>query len=342
MKHRERIPYILLCVFAASQLLLLFSKTSENLARQMDRTLCVWVRTVLSAITSIFPFSLFELIAILSPLLLILTVVYIIRAKSKVRQRFFAIISALSLLPALYVFTLGISYNRDVVTFDVGSFEATDYISAAKLLSKRISDYDEAEINSRSLTEYTAIFSETYPEICHGYGLDMINLPKPKPLITSSFMSRMGTLAFYSYPTAEININTKIPEYMKPFTVAHEYAHLLGAGGEAEANFLAFLATEASDNQYTNYSGALSALEYLLSDIRKNDAKMYIIIYNSLSERAKRDLETSADFFAKHTNSLLYRVADGLNSAHLEVSDSHGADSYSVFSRYVAHYLNSA
>ena len=129
---------------------------------------------------------------------------------------------------------------------------------------------------------------------------------------------------------------------LQPFTVAHEYAHLLGAASEAEANFLAYLACEASENQYIYYSGSLSALEYLLSDIRKIDVEMYTEVYKTLPQNAKDDLEASRIFFERYKGSFLYRMADRLNSAHLEISDSHGAYSYSVFSRYVTHHLLSA
>ena len=342
MKLREKIPYMLLCIFVLSQLLMLLSEISNSLADSINRNVCVYVRGFISAITSILPFSIFELVILLSPIAVIFAVAYIIRSEKRIHRRFLALLSLISLLPSLYVFNLGISYNTTGIRLEYGEVGNDDLVSAARLLSERISTCAPDENEAKSLADYRENFTKNYPEICHGYGLRMINLPKLKPLLTSKLMCSIGTLAFYSYPTAEININTDIPGYMQPFTVAHEYAHLLGAASEAEANFLAYLACEASENQYIYYSGSLSALEYLLSDIRKIDTEMYTEVYKSLPQNAKDDLDASRIFFERYKGSLLYRMADRLNSAHLEISDSHGAYSYSVFSRYVTHHLLSA
>ena len=51
--------------------------------------------------------------------------------------------------------------------------------------------------------------------------------------------------------------------------MAHEFAHLLGVGSEAEANYFAFLVCMQSDSDAMRYSGYFSLLPYVAVSARK-------------------------------------------------------------------------
>jgi hypothetical protein len=243
----------------------------------------------------------------------------------------------------LYVLTLGISYKSSVGFNEYkGRADVEDIVCAANILTAEIGEMYEARKDVPTLPEIAEKLSESYNKILHACGVKDVYLPKPKPLILSSLMNRLGILALYSFPTGEVNVNKDIPEYMIPFTLAHEYAHTLGAAGEAEANFLAFLACRASDSAYIRYSGNLSVLEYFLNDIAQNDRQMYKEVYKNLPSFALSDISLYREYYKKYSSSLLFGASDKINSAHLNTWDPNGSSSYSMVTVYVTHYLISA
>ena len=65
----------------------------------------------------------------------------------------------------------------------------------------------------------------------------------------------------------EANYNDVMEFMRKPETLCHELAHLRGFIFEDEANFISYLACVTSDDIYFQYSGYLSVLNYLDSDL---------------------------------------------------------------------------
>ena len=56
---------------------------------------------------------------------------------------------------------------------------------------------------------------------------------------------------------AEAQVNEDVLPEQYPFTMAHEFAHLLGVGSEAEANYFAFLVCMQSDSDAMRYKRIL-------------------------------------------------------------------------------------
>ena len=103
----------------------------------------------------------------------------------------------------------------------------------------------------------------TYPYLAGYY-------PDPKPIRASYFMSQQYLLGIYFPFTMEANYNTVMYPVNVPATICHEYSHLKGIIQEDEANFFGFLACIESDDIYLQYSGYLSVLGYLSSQVRKS------------------------------------------------------------------------
>lgn len=338
MHIRNKIPRLILTVFFSSLVAYAFSLASARAANFIDRTVCAPITLVLSALNSLFSFSVFELFCVSSPLALFLILRYISRGKGSVHRRFFAVLVILSLIPTLYFITLGIPQNAEGTTVlpqptedEISrcvSYLVTHVNQDSSLLENRVSlDFLRSECN------------ENHPKTLHGYPLRHIKLPLIKHTVFPKIASRLGILAYFSFLTAEIHINGDMPEYMKPFTAAHEYAHFLGITSEAEAGYFAFLTCSMSAEPAVRYSGNLCALEYLLSDIAGNNVKMYTEVVNSLDDRVKNDIINANEYFSRYSRRVAYKVADGLNSAYLSAFDKHGKNSYSLLSRYVASHV---
>lgn len=344
MKLKEKIPYIFLIILALSLLLFCLSSAFSATTSIINRTVCTPLRNTLSYFTSPFPFSVFEALVIFSPILIFLSVIYILRGREDFRKRFFLLIGILSLFPSLYILTLGISYKSTAISekYGNGPAESSEIFQATKMLVYDINELGDVSKDSPTLAEIAEDLSKSYDKILHGYGLEDVFLPKPKPLLSSPLMSRLGILALYSFPTGEVNLNTDIPEYMIPFTLAHEYAHTLGAASEADANFLAYIACTCVENPYIRYSGTLSILEYFLADISRYNKEIYSEVYKEIPPFAIFDISLYRKYYNKYKDTFLFTASDKINSAHLDAWDPHGALSYSAVTVYVTHYLNSA
>lgn len=69
-----------------------------------------------------------------------------------------------------------------------------------------------------------------------------------------------GRIGCHGTVFAEAQVNEDVLPEQYPFTMAHEFAHLLGVGSEAEADYFAFLVCMQSDSDAMRYSGYFSLL----------------------------------------------------------------------------------
>jgi hypothetical protein len=313
---------------------------SQHFADRINGTVCSFVREFLANLTAPFAVSLFELIVLLSPLMIFFIVRYVLKGDLKAKNRFFKSLSYLSLIPTLFFLTVGIAAQTSPVANAGDSIPSYDeLVLCSKKLISEVNLQSDKNNRAFSCKELSEALENSYSKLSKELAIEMKRFPKPKMLSASWLVNRLGILGHYSFLTGEVNIDPDIPSYMIPFTLAHEYAHFLGISNEAEANFLAFLACIKSDEPYIRYSGNLSVLEYFLTDVYKNDAQGYARLYYELSEVAVKDLRASYEYTLTYSGGYIYQAADEINSSYTEVFDKNGKFSYSAVSRYVTQYL---
>ena len=124
---------------------------------------------------------------------------------------------------------------------------------------------------------------EDYPQLSGYY-------PRAKPIQFSYFMSQSHLLGIYFPFSMEANYNNDMVNTNLPDTVCHEYSHLKGFMQEDEANFIAFLATtHYSESTEMQYSGYLSALEYVHNQIYEKNITEAYYLTDKVSDNVKRD-----------------------------------------------------
>ena len=147
-------------------------------------------------------------------------------------------------------------------------------------------------------------------------------------MLSSTVMSRLGLTGIYSPFTIEANYNDHMPEYLKPFTMCHELAHVKGFMREDEANFIAYLACKGSPEPEFRYSGAMNALSYALNAYRREATRdEYISLIETLPVKAALDFVSNAEYwrgfrgglteFSSRANDTYLRLnaqADGVKS----------------------------
>ena len=90
----------------------------------------------------------------------------------------------------------------------------------------------------------------------------------PKQFILTPLYSGVGVLGSMGPFFAEAQLNADLLPVQLPFTYAHEFSHLLGVSGEAEANYWAFLACTGSSHPQMRFSGYFGLLPYVLINAR--------------------------------------------------------------------------
>lgn len=88
----------------------------------------------------------------------------------------------------------------------------------------------------------------------------------PKKIVASEFLSQQYMKGYYFPFSMEANYNDVMYIMSKPATMCHELAHTKGFIYEDEANLIAFLACLHSDDIVFQYSGYLSVLTYIDND----------------------------------------------------------------------------
>ncbi len=328
------------CFFAFSLILFTISSIYAPMSAYFNRTVCQFFRELLALLTTVVPFSIFEGAVLLSPFFIIIVFIVVFKSKKSISKQFFAFISLFLIIPSLYFLTIGISYKTPSLFATPNNLNKDEFAYSTEILAKNISDIPCDEDSLPDMTELCDELTRSYRFFCDVHRYYGKTFPRPKSILFSEALSRMGTLAFYSFPTGEININTEIPDYTVPFTVAHEYAHYVGISSERDANFMAFLACINCDNRYVRYSGMLSGLEYLICDIYKSDRETYEYILSLLPERAISDMELYREYSKKYENGFVYNASDKLNSTHLDIWDENGRYSYSGVSKLIVGYIN--
>ena len=332
------------------------ARTSVSFADFLNVSISHVMRAHLGAVSRIFPFSLFELLVIFSVPLVVLAVFVGIRFYMEVwgRVRFIlAIVALIALFATSYIYTLGIGYHTTAMSTNLGLDNITD-IEKDELTATYLTVLYEVNRNAEligsdgteshmaySLSELSDKLSESYRSLDSEYDFLKVHGVRVKPVLLSSVMSDAGILGIYSFFTGEPNLNIEYPDYVLPFTAAHELAHSFGIARENEANFMAFLACINSQDPYIRYSGYLNMYEYLAAALNSVDGELYLELKSELSDTAREDLLASREVSIRHKDSPIRKINDKLNDFYLKSNGTEGVVTYSYVVRLAVSYYRS-
>ncbi len=310
----------------------------------------------LSLITGIVPFSLAELIVWLLVIGLIIGLIREVlrKLKSFIKKRpkkegglfsnLYKLLVFLGIVYFCFILVWGLNYNRlsfaEIAGLNVQGVSAEELEELEELCEKLIMKANvlrtDLEENERGVLEIEGSFQTVrslaplafskataiYPELEGDFG-------KPKPVFSSKLMSYTGISGFYFPFSGEANVNIDIPASMLPATTCHEMAHQRGFAREDEANYIAWVACNSSDNPAFRYSGTLSALIHAMNAFYENApdnrARM---LQDEYSEGVCRDLQDIAQYWKKYEGKV-EEVTSDINDAYLKSNrQEEGVQSY--------------
>lgn len=277
----------------------------------------IWGKTY-GRLTSLFPFSVGEMMIALLLVLLAVAVILVIvavifcftdkdkhgsflKAASLYYKAFFCTLVITALVMTLNCFILYhcstfeekymnsmLSSEKEYSVEELG--EMRDYVVMRVNQYAKMVERDETGlICYDGNMEEEAIRSmknlgEKYPQLSGFY-------VTPKKIASSNFLSQQYMQGYYFPFSMEANYNNVMYIMCKPSTMCHELAHTKGFIYEDEANLIGFLACIRSDDIVFQYSGYLSVLTYIDNDF-KESIQGNKQVYNShpkISSQVKKD-----------------------------------------------------
>ena len=352
-KYLSKASAFCFVILAVSLVAYALSIRLSSVADAINGTFSVGIRFILSCLTYPLPFSLFEVLIIISPLLLVLLIFMMVKRGNDRPSRVRGILSVLSVISIIftsYIFTLGVGYHTTPVAEKLGIYEdneiSTDelydtlniIVDEINLLADKI-DFDGVESRmSYSADDLNRRIISAYNSLNDRYGVLTNYNSRGKPVHFSTVMSDLGITGIYSFFTGEANVNVEYPDYCLAFSSAHELAHQRGIARENEANFIAFLVCISSSDDYLKYSGYLNIYEYLASDLYALDKELYSGVISRLSPVAIADMRAANSVYQKHKDSPLGRINERLNDAYLKANGTDGVVTYGYVVRLAVSY----
>lgn len=261
-----------------------------------------------SSFFAILHFPIIEILVIIFSLFLI----YLLFAK-----KFFVALSLCLLVPAIFIGGWGLTYFRLP-------------LEQTLLLDVRDSSVEELSALSEKLTrDANAMYTEPSGNLlspannalnsaAKSYPIPVGSFGEPKFALSSPLMSKFLIEGITSPFTLEALVNRGIPTASIPFVACHEAAHIRGFAREEDANIIAYLACEASDDPYYRYSGAVSALLYTLRALHSADAEAYVAVHEMISPQVRADIDSYNAYWAPYHQTKAAEVGTRINDAYLQ------------------------
>lgn len=351
VKEKRIVPIgcaVLYALAALCVIIHLVCYLNADFADGFNMSVSAFLRGLFATVTGVLPFSLAETVLLCLPvgivLLVILCVHTLRRADVRASTRLICILfSVLCALYSGFVLLFAPAYHGDSLEEKLG-LEAKE-VSAEQLASAACYFRDRAMELSDSITYSFGSFShmpytvdemvdklnDAYASVSERYGF-VADLRAPvKSIAMSGPMTYTHISGVYTYYTGEANINVNFPDYTLPYTAAHEMSHQRGIAPENEANFMAFLVCEASEDAYIRYSGYMNMYEYLLNALYSADKARYADVWRDTDIRLRYEELEYSRFFSLYADSAAATVSGAVNDTYLKLQgQSDGSKSYGM------------
>lgn len=329
--------------------ILFYAKNNANHIETIySRGIYPFISNILTCISNNFQFSLGELLLgiLLIKLFVIICLSVILILKRQLRAALLMI--SYLVLCATIIFNyfdlawLLNNYRLDVKntmmlsndSYDINDLEDTYtlLITRTNELRRTLTEDNEGLPSGMSVQDILQTSYEGYESLNKQYSFINDKSVQVKSLFTSPLQTISGYTGVYLFFIGEPAINTNAPIITLPHTAAHEIAHQKGFAQEGAANYIGFLACKYHDSKFIQYSGYLSALEYVGNALRQTDLERYIQFNALYDEKVINDLLYIDSFWNQARIESATEVVNGLNDTYLKsYNQPDGLQSYDQF-----------
>lgn len=314
---------------------------------------------IFANISGIFPFSVGEIMLILTVLTVLFAIVYfivnIIRRKGKrtafLLSSFSTILLAASIVLFDFTYAMGINYNRKPFS-EIAGLTTSKYTKeqVREALLYSIENLTAAGEKVTTGADGHIIVPEDMPQSAIaamqklGQKYDSLNstYTRIKPVMMSELMCYGHITGIFSFFSMEANYNTlNVPEEIG-HTVCHELSHMTGFMREDEANYISFLACRDSGDPYLEYSGWYDMTIYMLNAYYSSSTfEEYYSACTKIPYYALNQMDMQSKFWKKYETHF-GEVAEAMNDTYLKMNDQpEGTKSYGrVVDLFMAEYFS--
>ena len=339
----------LLLLLPAGALFILLARLSPFIAEYIfARGIYKILSLPLGLVTGIFPFSLAELIIIISPLLFLAVVVCLVAelVKNKenrdmvIKKAIVNVLCFISVAAFLFIMLCGTNYYRYTLAeqYNLNIRERTvEELKELCLYLKDKAEQSKAAIEKKDLDENgVVVFGEnrTYESfsdvagaaekamssLAEEYTSLKYSTGRAKKVIMSKYMSYGGIVGIFIPFTMEANVNTDVADYNRPADTCHELAHMRGYMKEEEANYIAYLACVSIDEPIFNYSGYMLAFIMAANALYECDSEAYWDVMEGLSESVIADMNYESEYWREIRS---HEMAETAETIMTEVNDTY-------------------
>ena len=347
---------VLFGIFFVSLIINAVIKVNPAFADGVHNTVGAFVRTVLAALTSWIPFSLAEILLILSPVLVGLICwrmcKHMMHSITQGIRYFVAVLSVISIVFSVLVFGFNAGfYSEGVekkVDFKRENLSPEQLYETAILLIDAIREdlpyvsYPENTYSQMtfSYAEMNQKLNQAYDALCDAYPSFQRMHSNTKPVMLSKPWTYTHISGVYTFFTGEANVNTNYPDFIMISSAAHEMAHQRGIAKEDEANFTAFLVCSLSDDPYIRYCGYADVLNDLMGKLSSASSELYAKARAYMPQELKNEYTSYSVFFDEYRENVAATVSTAVNNAYITSHNQpQGVKSYGLVVDLVAAYM---
>lgn len=272
--------------------------------------------------------------------------------KRKADRKYYQNVALNFITAALAVYVVfnvfwGLNYNRRGIDYqlklDKLDYNNEDLAIVAQLVAQKMNALQpSSKVTRKSLQKKKYLFSHAigaYDNLSENIPFISYSRPSVKPSIYSYLGNYLGFTGYYNPFSGEAQVNTTIPQFVRPFTTCHEIGHQLGYAKESEANFAGYLSAAASGDSAFLYSVYFEMFAYAGRYLYYSDSLALKNITAQLSPAVKDDIREIREFYQRYKNPVETAI-DRLYSQYLKANQQpSGKMSYSeVVAMLIAYY----
>jgi hypothetical protein len=295
---------------------------SDFVESAYSQSLYPLIASIFSFLSRAVPFSLWDVFWVLVLVAFVGSFVLVLFKKITFRQYVLRALQFLALLYSLFYISWGYNYFRPGIEKRLNwKNPPRDETFFHKVIDTLITETNKNYISfvSISYPKIDSLVEESYRKNAPGLGITYPNgTRRPKPMLFSSFFSKLGVSGYFGPFFNEIQLNRLNLPMDYPFVLAHEKAHQFGFTSESEANFVAFVICTRSEDQQVRYSGFQSVLLYFLRDAsRMKDYKEY---FNKIDTTVINDFRMRQKYYQALEKKGFSKVQTKVNDVYLKAN----------------------
>jgi hypothetical protein len=322
MRLRDRVVLVLaLSLLLHAALLIVLPGDGEWVETIYARGIYPVVGPVVAFLPALLPFSLAASVLVALPVLAIAGLVSVVRRsrrdgfrwRSAIEGSLACTIVVVALVFHAFYLFWGYNYLRPSLEQRLGLEVAASVPGQSREFSRQM--VENAETARVTVLPWDrALLDALVDEALATALLELEGRPPPvvSPLkgdLGTGFLARQGTRGVVSPLTLEAHVDFGLPDFLLPFSAAHEKAHLAGFARERDANFLAWYALSQAPDARLRYAAQIGVIHYFLD---------YPL--QPLAAPLQADLEVLARYEATHISRRLQRASLEVYGAYLRAN----------------------